>query len=165
MDIIGKEALEEMLNTYEGTVLFVSHDRYFISRIATGILEFSDGTVKQYAGKYEDYLAEEAKEAVTQMAEESQPTLDDVFDKKTYYNPGKIRSRLKRQLEKYETMLSDSESRLAELKLQFMDPALASDYPKLVEIQEAIDAEEKNQESLLERMLETETGLAEMDVE
>ena len=46
-----------------------------------------------------------------------------------------------------------------------MDPALASDYPKLVEIQEAIDAEEKNQESLLERMLETETGLAEMDVE
>lgn len=183
MDIIGKEALEEMLNTYEGTVLFVSHDRYFISRIATGILEFSDGTVKQYAGKYEDYLAEEAKEAgklpaqesrssanrqkeaVSRMAEESQPTLADVFDKKTYYNPGKIRSRLKRQLEKYETMLSDSESRLAELKLQFMDPSLASDYPKLVELQEAIDAEEKNQESLLERMLETETELAEMDVE
>ncbi len=183
MDIIGKEALEEMLNTYEGTVLFVSHDRYFISRIATGILEFSDGTVKQYAENYEDYLAEKAKEAgklpaqesrsnanwqkeaVTQMAEESQPTLDDVFDKKTYYNPGKIRSRLKRQLEKYEMMLSDSESRLAELKLQFMDPALASDYPKLVELQEAIDAEEKNQESLLERMLETETELAEMDAE
>ena len=41
MDIIGKEALEKMLNEYEGTVLFVSHDRYFISRIATGILEFS----------------------------------------------------------------------------------------------------------------------------
>ena len=183
MDIIGKEALEEMLDTYEGTVLFVSHDRYFISRIATGILEFSDGIVKQYVGNYEDYLAEKAKEAgklpaqesrssedrqkeaVTQMAEERQPTLDDVFDKKTYYNPGKIRSRLKRQLEKYETMLSDSESRLAELKLQFMDPALASDYPKLVELQEAIDAEEKNQESLLERMLETETELAEMEAE
>ena len=41
MDIIGKEALEQMLKEYAGTVLFVSHDRYFISRIATGILEFS----------------------------------------------------------------------------------------------------------------------------
>ena len=46
--------------------------------------------------------------------------------------------------------------------MQLMDPALASDYPKLMEIQNGIDAEEKNQESLLERMLETETALEEM---
>ena len=88
--------------------------------------------------------------------------MTDVFDKKTYYNPGKIRSRLKSQLEKYERLLSESEGRLAELQLQLADPALASDYTKLVELQEAIDAEEQNQESLLERMLETETELAEM---
>ncbi|MGN1186960.1 MAG: ABC-F family ATP-binding cassette domain-containing protein, partial [Lachnospiraceae bacterium] len=56
MDIIGKDALEQMLNEYEGTVLFVSHDRYFISRIATGILEFSADGVKQYKMNYEDYL-------------------------------------------------------------------------------------------------------------
>ena len=52
MDIVGKEALEQMLREYEGTVLFVSHDRYFISRIATGILEFSESGVKQYAMSY-----------------------------------------------------------------------------------------------------------------
>ena len=91
------------------------------------------------------------------------PTLTDVFDKKTYYNPGKIRSRLKNQLEKYERQLSESEERLAELQMQLADPALASDYSKLMELQEAIDAEEKNQESLLERMLETETELEEME--
>lgn len=199
MDIIGKEALEQMLKEYAGTVLFVSHDRYFISRIATGILEFSQEGVQQYKMGYEDYLAQKQKEAdglvggrgaahiaetaglkgvsgkgqAGQTGDDSQsragqtsgkaaPTLSDVFDKKTYYNPGKIRSRLKSQLEKYERQLSESESRLAELQMQLADPALASDYARLMELQESIDAEEKNQESLLERMLEAETELAEM---
>lgn len=180
MDIIGKEALEQMLNEYEGTVLFVSHDRYFISRIATQILEFSQTAVKQYNMNYEDYLLEKQKEAGTagtisrpaapagsRQADRTQagteaPTLKDVFDKKTYYNPGKIRSRLQNQLAKYERQLAESEQKASELQLQLMDPALATDYPKLMEIQNAIDAEERNQESLLERMLETETELEEM---
>ncbi|MBD5529681.1 MAG: ABC-F family ATP-binding cassette domain-containing protein [Lachnospiraceae bacterium] len=204
MDIVGKEALEQMLREYAGTVLFVSHDRYFISRIATGILEFSADGVTQYKMGYEEYLERKQKEAAglvggiaaarpagktgageargtgagasagsgvqvgngsadnTADRAKTEPTLTDVFDKKTYYNPGKIRSRLKSQLEKYERLLSESEGRLAELQLQLADPALASDYTKLVELQEAIDAEEQNQESLLERMLETETELAEM---
>lgn len=63
MDIIGKEALEQMLREYAGTVLFVSHDRYFISRIATGILEFSQEGVQQYKMDYEEYLAQKQKEA------------------------------------------------------------------------------------------------------
>ena len=192
MDIIGKEALEKMLNEYEGTVLFVSHDRYFISRIATGILEFSKNEVKQYSLNYEDYLAQKEKEAAgltgsgraagktasnggdpKEGAAESAttksstssagvPTLSDVFDKKTYYNPGKIRSRLQNQLEKYERLLAESEKKLADLQMMLMNPELASDYPKLMEIQNEIEAEEKNQESLLERMLETETALEEM---
>ncbi|MCM1119957.1 MAG: ABC-F family ATP-binding cassette domain-containing protein [bacterium] len=168
MDIVGKEALERMLREYTGTVLFVSHDRYFISRIATGILEFSADGVKQYKMGYEDYLAQKQKEAaglvggLTAGKTSAAPTLTDVFDKKTYYNPGKIRSRLRSQLEKYERQLSESETRLAELQLQLADPALASDYARLMELQEAMDTEEQSQESLLERMLETETELAEM---
>ena len=93
----------------------------------------------------------------------SVPTLSDVFDKKIYYNPGKVRSRLQRQKEKYERMLAESEEKLAELQMQMLDPALASDYPKLMELQSAVDAEEANQDSLLERMLETETELAEYE--
>lgn len=178
MDIVGKEALEQMLKEYAGTVLFVSHDRYFISRIATGILEFSSDGVTQYKMGYEEYLERKQKEAdglvggIHRAQTEREggkpqegkaaPTLTDVFDKKSYYNPGKIRSRLKRQLEKYERQLSESEDRLAELQMQLADPALASDYAKLVELQAAIDGEEQNQESLLERMLETEKELEEM---
>ena len=177
MDIVGKEALEQMLNGFPGTVLFVSHDRYFISRVATGVLEFEKSGVKQYQGTYEEHLQEKGKLAGKNgMVSErdairtdrnqvtaAHPTLKDVFDKKAYYNPGKIRSRLTRQLEKYENQLAESEEKTAALKLKLMDPALAADYEALMDIQAQIDEEEKRQESLLERMLETETELLDFE--
>ncbi|MCM1103896.1 MAG: ABC-F family ATP-binding cassette domain-containing protein [Clostridium sp.] len=231
MDMAGKDALEKMLGDFPGTILFVSHDRYFVSRIATGVLEFETDGVRQYRGGYEAYLAEKQKRlngltgdtardgrnaagqktggaqgqkpgaaqtgrsAAGQKPESAQgrnpgaaqagadtggprqgsteagtngggvknPTLGDVFDKKTYYNPGKVLSRLKKQLEKYEKQLAESEARAAELSLRLMEPDLASDYQKLMELQEQLDGEEHLQETLLERMMETETELQEME--
>ena len=174
MDIVGKDALEQMLKDFPGTVLFVSHDRYFIKQIATGVLEFGKDTVKQYNYSYEDYLVEKGKfenagkpgvSNATKNVSTKEPTLDDVFDKKTYYNPGKIKSRLLKQLEKYEKMLEESESKSAELQMQLMDPALATDYTKLMELQNQLDAEEHQQETLLERMMETETELEELNMD
>lgn len=171
MDMIGKETLEMMLKDFEGTVLFVSHDRYFIQQIATGILEFGENEIKQYQCGYEEYLALKDRAEVaaksgngstTKAAASKEPTLDDVFDKKTYYNPGKIRSRLLRQLEKYEKMLAESETKASELQMQLLDPALATDYEKLMELQNQLEAEEHQQETLLERMLEAETELEEL---
>lgn len=167
MDMAGKEALEKMLVNYGGTVLFVSHDRYFIQQIATGILEFGKEEIRQYPLDYTSYLekkatadAEEAAmEAAKKQAAKTAPTLEDVFDKKTYYNPGKIRSRLEKQLEKYNRQLEESEQKCQELQLQLVDPALSTDFEKLMDIQKQLDEEEKNQESLLERILETETEL------
>ena len=176
MDLIGKEALENMLKNYTGTILFVSHDRYFIKEIATGMLDFKQDKTVFYDCGYEEYLERLQKEELKQQqlnqakeeAERNEKksdkttTLNDVFDKKTYYNPGKILSRLKQQMAKYEKQLEESEQRLADLQMQIMDPALASDYTKLMELEEQKQKEEQNQESLLERMLETETELEEM---
>ena len=176
MDLVGKEALENMLKNYTGTILFVSHDRYFIKEIATGMLDFKQDKTVFYDCGYEEYLERLQKEELKQQqlnqakeeAERSEkksdktPTLNDVFYKKTYYNPGKILSRLKQQMAKYEKQLEESEQRLADLQMQIMDPALASDYTKLMELEEQKQKEEQNQESLLERMLETETELEEM---
>ncbi|MED9903445.1 MAG: ABC-F family ATP-binding cassette domain-containing protein [Lachnospiraceae bacterium] len=179
MDIVGKDALEQMLREFRGTVLFVSHDRYFIRQIATGILEFGENEVRQYSNAYEDYLQEKSKQEKSKQEktklerikfEEQQkispkePTLQDVFDKKTYYNAGKIKSRLLRQLEKYEAQLAESESRAEEFKMQLLDPVLATDYEKLMELQNKLDFEEHQQETLLERMMETETELADMEI-
>ena len=68
-----------------------------------------------------------------------------------------------KQLEKYEKQLAESEEKANELKLQLIDPALVSDYEKLMELQNALDEQEHLQESLLERMLETETELEELE--
>lgn len=177
MDMLGKEALEQMLRDYEGTVLFVSHDRYFISQVATGILEFAstasgEAAVTQYRMSYEEYLTEKgrgasavqpSKQNTASVKPNTEPTLSDVSDKKTYYNPGKIKSRLTRQLEKYEKQLAESEERANELKLQLMDPSLGTDYEKLMNLQSRLEEEEHQQETLLERMLETETELEELN--
>ncbi|MGN0423699.1 MAG: ABC-F family ATP-binding cassette domain-containing protein [Acetatifactor sp.] len=173
MDILGKEALEQMLAAFEGTVLFVSHDRYFIKQVATGILEFENDKVTQYNCTYEEYLYEKGKrQAATASAaaktpaqpkKNDTPTLEDVFDKKTYYNPGKIKSRLLKQIEKYEEQLAASEEKAAALKLQLCDPDLGTDYQKLMELQNAYDAEEHTQETLLERLMEAEMELEELN--
>ena len=120
MDIVGKEALEHMLASFSGTVLFVSHDRYFIRQTATGILEFEGDQVVQYPCSYEDYLLEKSKRSAAgrggnttpqasfgkgssdarksadasglpsgKASSRQAPTLANIFDGKTYYNPGK----------------------------------------------------------------------------
>lgn len=55
MDIIGKESLEDMIMDYSGTVLLVSHDRYFVQKIATSLLVFKEGEVKYYPYGYKEY--------------------------------------------------------------------------------------------------------------
>ena len=188
MDIVGKQALEQMLADFPGTVLFVSHDRYFIKQVATHILDFTKDEVKQYNCTYDEYLIEKEKiaaglignngvsgnksnsasnggnnpAATSNSDSVNGPTLSDVFDKKTYYNPGKIKSRLVKQMEKYEKQIEESEEKIANLKMELMNPEYASNYPKLMELQNELDAEEHNQETLLERMLETEMELNEL---
>lgn len=169
MDIIGKEALENMLTAYSGTVLCVSHDRYFIKQIATGILEFGKDKVTYYDCGYEEYLQEKQKEIQGILstlkdvrkppqsnAEKKDPTLEDVFDKKTYYNPGKVAARRKQQIAKYEKQLAESEERSDAIKLKLVDPSICSDYIQLSELQKELDEEEALQESLLTRIMELE---------
>lgn len=169
MDLIGKDALGEMLENYSGTLLFVSHDRYFVKEIATGILAFEEDGVQFYPCGYEAYQEQKQHNFTKSVSEKGRvektpaktPSLNDVFDKKSYYNPGKIEARLKSQLAKYERQLAESEERLAELRMQQVNPELALDYTKLMEIEELIQKEEQNQESLLERMYEVEVELNE----
>ena len=127
-----------------------------------GIEAYLEEKRKREAGIIKDISRKDATVAVSKEKGQN-PTLEDVFDKKTYYNPGKIKSRLLKQLEKYEKQLAESEERANELKLQLMDPALGTDYEKLMALQEKLEAEEHEQETLLERMMETETELEELE--
>ena len=131
---------------------------------AQGLIGGNKTNAAGNSGKSRNVAGEAADNRnISQVGSQSNPpTLSDVFDKKTYYNPGKIISRLKQQLVKYEKMLGESEERLAELQMQQMDTTLATDYEKLTELEQAIAAEQSNQESILDRLVETETELDEM---
>ena len=179
MDIVGKETLESMLKDYTGTLIFVSHDRYFVKKVATQLLVFEDGTTNLYRFGYEQYqekLDREAEESrnvyrgnavfggvISQNGgngAESENTASGNADgaagtsgsgnsAKAYYNPGKERSKVQKKVKKTEEDLAVKEAKLDELKEELLRPEYQSSYSKLTEIQNQIDALE---EEILEDM-------------
>ncbi len=159
MDIIGKETLEQMLLDYEGTVLFVSHDRYFVKRIADELLVLEDGHVEYYAFGYEEYEEKNAERNEKYQKEMSfslstNQDREEKVEKHKNYNPGKEESKRRRKLEKLEIEISELEVKIDALKEQLQLPENTSNYTKLQEIQESIDEAE---ERLLELLEEWET--------
>ena len=135
MDIVGKETLESMLKDYKGTLIFVSHDRYFIKQVSQRIMAFEHGNTSVFNFGYEEYLekkqsAEAANNIVTTV-EKSEPRVNN--------NPGKERSKLERKQKKLKKKLEAEENRISELKDQLLNPDIQSDYMKLSEIQTLID--------------------------
>jgi len=169
MDIVGKETLEAMLRDFPGSVLFVSHDRYFIKQIADALLVFEDGKVTFLPYGYEEYMERKngtyassvdraiyaSIEAQNNKVKESQLTEAAPVQKgKESYELGKERSRLEKKLKKVEEQISETEKEIQEKKDELMRPEYASSYSKLGEISAQI--EEKETE-LLELMEEWET--------
>lgn len=160
MDIVGKEALESMLKNYSGTVLVVSHDRYFIKEIATGILEFGKDEVRQYPFGYEEYLEEKKKmenlqSKIESVAVSSEP-IKESANKKPRYSPAKLEAKRKQQIERYERQIEESERRLQALRDKQQDPDIASDYEKLLKLEQKISEEQEIQDNLLSLILELE---------
>lgn len=155
MDIVGKETLEQMLLDYEGTVLFVSHDRYFVKRIADELLVLEEGHVEYYSFGYEEYEEKNAirnAKYLEQMAfaKESSQVKEEKTDKPKNYNPGKEESKRRRKLEKLEGEIAVLEESLDKLKTELTLPENASDYARLQQIQEQIDAAEEELLLLME---------------
>ena len=132
MDIVGKESLENMLSEYKGTLIFVSHDRFFVKKIANKILAFDKNKTKFYDFGYEEYLEKKIEE----------PVLDEVKEKKkkkAYINPLKEKDKLERKIKKLEEEISKKEDEIQNLKEELTKEEIYSDYKKVSEIQEKID--------------------------
>lgn len=157
MDIVGKETLESMLKDFKGTLIFVSHDRYFVKKVATQLLVFEDGTTNLYQFGYEQYQEKLDKEAEELDGASAKPNvLGGLISqngakeeaapapaKKPYYNPGKERSKIEKKIKKAEEDLAVKEEKLDELKAELLRPEFQSSYSKLTEIQNQIDALEE----------------------
>ena len=148
LDIEAKEVLEQALNTYDGTLLFVSHDRYFINELANKIISVRDGHAKIYNGNYSYYLDEKAKQAAAVQeaeAEQTESTTSANQNKgKLSYQEQKARDSQKRKLER---AVSEAEARIEkleaeeqEIQTEMANPDIAASFEKLGPLQEKLSA-------------------------
>ena len=154
LDIDSKEVLENALIDFDGTLLFVSHDRYFINRVATHVLELSENGSTLYLGDYDYYVEKkaevemiQAEEASTSnQAKESSPVNDYQAQKESQKEVRK----LMRQIESLETEIEELESQSQAISEQMLE---TNDAEKLMELQAELDKISHRQE---EAMLEWE---------
>lgn len=133
MDIVGKETLEDILKQFEGTVIFVSHDRYFIREISDSLLVFKQGEVEFLPYGYSQFL-EIQKLPIKETKEPEKPK-----EKKTYTTPLKEISKKTRQVKKAEEQIALLEEKIDGIKAELCKGENLSDYMKLSELQTQLE--------------------------
>lgn len=148
MDIISKETLEKMLKSYTGTLLFVSHDRYFIRQVATSVLVFENGGAEFFRFGYEEYLEQTARRAAAAAAAETAE--EGRREKRRYTTPGKERARWEAKVKKLEDLLEACDEKTAALQAELVSEEVASDYVRLTELQQQLTQVEEAHLAYLE---------------
>ncbi|MGK0606439.1 ABC-F family ATP-binding cassette domain-containing protein [Enterococcus gilvus] len=151
LDIDNKEVLENALIDYQGTLLFVSHDRYFINRIANKVIELSPEGSKLYLGDYDYYLEKkrEEEEIAELQAKENDPV--EVPKKKFHQDKEQqklIRS-LRRKIESIEESLSSLDEKIDALETQMSHPDILNDHVQLLELTNELETARAFQEEQL----------------
>ena len=154
LDIDSKEVLENALIDFDGTLLFVSHDRYFINRVATHVLELSENGSTLYLGDYDYYVEKKAEVEVSQAEELSTDNQDKelslVNDYQAQKESQKEARKLMRQIESLEAEIETLETQAQAISEQMLE---TNDAEKLMELQAELDKINHRQE---EAMLEWE---------
>lgn len=142
LDITSKEILENALNSYTGTVLYVSHDRYFINSTATRIIELTANTLVNYIGNYDYYLEKKDILTAAVIKESVSPTDSDNTSvssntKEQWLSSKEEQARLKKlknNLARVEEQISSIEERLKEIDEEYMNPDIGSNTGRLMEL-------------------------------
>lgn len=140
LDIVSKEILENALNNYTGTVLYVSHDRYFINATATRILELTNQNIINYIGNYDYYM--EKRDILTANAF---PAKDSDSDTTTSVKESKVswqqsreeQNRLKKrknEIKKIEELIAQIEERISAIDIEYSDPSIGSNTARLMDL-------------------------------
>ncbi len=163
LDIMSKEILEDALNGYEGTILYVSHDRYFINRTAHRILDLTEGQFVSYVGNYDYYLEKhdtvmaaieanapqnaDADSGVAAKAAESEVKLDWKAQKE---EQARLRKK-ENDLKKCEEKIAELEARISEIDTEMSDPTIGTQVAKLQELTKEQAACQEQLEKLYEQ--------------
>ena len=158
LDTSSREALEKTLLNYGGTMLIISHDRYFINKLATRILYMNEDGFTEYLGNYDDYLFRiqntESEDVESSIVVESKPKLNDYQLQKQLQS--EMRKR-KTQLTKCENRIAELEEEIESLHTQMSDESVMSDYEKLSEITALLESNQSELDELYEKWEELST--------
>ena len=144
LDIDSREVLETAINDFDGTVLFISHDRYFINQVATDVLDMRANGIDHYEGNYDDYLAAQEKR---QKQTSGNPTAANQphrqSTKQQSYQQSKekqrARRKIQRQVDAAEREMAKLEEKQEAIKEKMAQPAVATDIAKLTDLQQELD--------------------------
>ena len=155
LDITSKEILEDAINAYEGTVLYVSHDRYFINRTADRIIELSGDSVTEYLGDYDYYVMKKLQNSdssVNQVSPDKKIIKATVntdsqgaLDYKAQKEAAALKRKQENELKKVEERIDYLETKNKQLNEKMLDPLIATSSVKLQEITNEFN---KNSEEL-----------------
>lgn len=168
LDLDSKEILENALVDYPGTILFVSHDRYFINRIATKVFELTKDGITEYLGDYDYYVEkkEEMLELKKLTEDENQKNVNkspkevEKLDNKSRYELEKeLKKRARqrqRRIEEIQNRIDTLEEMINEKEQLFINPEIYTDHTKVANLNEEISQAKKEMEDLLEEWAELE---------
>ncbi len=143
LDIDSREVLENAINEFSGTVLFISHDRYFINQVATDILAMEHDGIKHYEGNYDDYLIAKEKESSSEATSHNSTTITKAPAGKQSYQQSKeqqrARRKIQRQVDELEQQMGELEEKQAAIQEQMSQPEIATDIGKLTDLQKELD--------------------------
>lgn len=151
MDIIGKETLERLLSNYTGTVITVSHDRYFVNRVCNRLIVFDGGKVELFDGKYSDY---ESRKQVSDFTNDFVKTVDEKKKEKPV-SQSKEAARRAHRISFLEEKMNALNEQISSLQnTMHNDQSVYSDYTKIAEIEEQISSLQAKLAPLEEEWLE-----------
>ncbi len=146
LDIVSREALENALCEFEGTIIAVSHDRYLINRLSTSIYTLSENGMERFEGTYDDYC-EKALEK-REKVKEAKPVKVNSYKlrKERESEINRLKGKIKREQESIDRL----DRELNELNESLKNPDVSSDYEKIIAITEEIDGKNREQTELME---------------
>ena len=152
MDISCKEALDEALREYTGTIIMVSHDRYLLNRVPTRIIEMFPDRLVSYNGVYDDYLRLKEDLAPAQKEEKKPSQNETVYyrSKQQKSEDAKRRNRIKA----VENEISACDDRLGEIEAEMTKPEICSDYEKMAALCSEIEELKNKQNALMDEWAE-----------
>ena len=157
MDIVGKESLEQILKEYKGTLIFVSHDRYFVNKIANKILEFKPEKATFFDGSYEEFKEwiekNKEQENIDSNNKNNKKENENVLQEKSPKNQyllNKENNKRKNKMEKIEKQIEEKEQEIKKIEDEMKKEENATNYVKLAELQDKIQEIENEIEKKME---------------